>query len=105
MTSCSVFRSRFATVLKQGQPRIRCAGKILAVEGGLGLYELEGGIEVTSSKATGGDWKLGANGCRGASWSKECSVAACRQLRGECSVFWTSRVFMAIAPFLHRMVC
>ena len=20
-------------------------------------------------------------------------------------VFWTSRVFMAIAPFLHRMVC
>ena len=24
--------------------------------------------------ATRGDWKLGANGCRGASWSKECLV-------------------------------
>ena len=26
--------------------------------------------------ATRGDLKLGANGCRGASWSKECLVAA-----------------------------
>ena len=26
--------------------------------------------------ATRGDWKLGANGCRGASWSKESLVAA-----------------------------
>ena len=37
--------------------------------------------------ATRGDWKLGANGCRGASWSKECLVAAWRQLRGEGSCF------------------
>ena len=37
--------------------------------------------------ATRGDWKLGANGCRGASWSKECSVAAWRQIRGEISCF------------------
>ena len=27
MTSCSVFRSRFAASLKQDQPRIRCARK------------------------------------------------------------------------------
>ena len=26
--------------------------------------------------ATRGDWESGANGCRGASWSKECLVAA-----------------------------
>ena len=36
---------------------------------------------------TRGDRKFGANGCRGASWSKECLVAASRQLRGEGSCF------------------
>ena len=39
----------------QGQPRICCAGKSLAVEGGLSLPELEGGTEVTPSKVTRGD--------------------------------------------------
>ena len=52
MTSCSAFRSRLAASLKQGQPRIRCAGKRLAVEGGLRLHELEGGTEVKPS------WRL-----------------------------------------------
>ena len=47
--SCSVFRTRLAAFLKQGQPKIRCAGKTLAVEGGLRLHELEGGTEVTPS--------------------------------------------------------
>ena len=38
----SVFRRRFADSLKkQGQPRIRCAGKSLAVEGGSRLHESE----------------------------------------------------------------
>ena len=37
--------------------------------------------------ATGGDWTLEAKGCRGASGSKECSVAAWRQIRGEISCF------------------
>ena len=37
--------------------------------------------------ATRGDWKLGANDCRGASWSKECLVAAWWQLCGEGSCF------------------
>ena len=50
--NCSVFRSRFATSLKQGQSRIRCAGKSLAVEGSLRLHELEGRTEVTPS------WRL-----------------------------------------------
>ena len=35
------FRRKFADSLKQGQPRIRCAGKSLAVESGLRLHELE----------------------------------------------------------------
>ena len=34
-------------------------GESLAVEGGLRLHELEGGTEVTPSKATRGDWKRG----------------------------------------------
>ena len=34
-------------------------GKRLAVEGGLRLHEIEGGTEVTPSKATRGDWKRG----------------------------------------------
>ena len=34
------FRRRFAASLKQDQPRIRCAGKCLAVEGGLRLPEV-----------------------------------------------------------------
>ena len=42
MTSCSVFRRRFAACLKQS----------LAVEGGLRLHELERGTEVTPS------WRL-----------------------------------------------
>ena len=50
--SCNVFRSRFAACLKPGQLRIRCAGKSLAVEGGLRLHELEGRTEVTPS------WRL-----------------------------------------------
>ena len=33
------FRRRFADSLKQGQPRIHCAGKTLAVEGGSRLHE------------------------------------------------------------------
>ena len=35
------FWRRFADSLKQGQPRIRCAGKSLAVEGGSRLHEWE----------------------------------------------------------------
>ena len=34
-------------------------GKSLAVEGGLRLHELEGGTEITPSKATRADWKRG----------------------------------------------
>ena len=44
------FRSRFAASLKQGQLRIRCAGKSFAVEGGLRLHKLEGRKEVTPSR-------------------------------------------------------
>ena len=50
------------------------------------LHELEGGTS-HAVMATRGDWKLGANVCRGASWNKECLIAARRQLRGEGSCF------------------
>ena len=37
--------------------------------------------------ATRGDWKLGANGCRGASWSEERLGASSLQLREGDSCF------------------
>ena len=51
-------------------------GKRFAVEGGLRLHELEGGTEVTLSKATQGDWKRGESLSRnamerGTSWSQQ----------------------------------
>ena len=46
-------------------------GKSLAVEGGSRLHELDGRIRGHDVMATRGDWKLGANGCRGAFWSDE----------------------------------
>ena len=53
------FWSRFAASLKQGQSRIFCAGKSLAVKGGLRLHELEGRTEVTPS------WRLEVIGSYG----------------------------------------
>ena len=47
-------------------------GKSLAVEGGSRLNELDGGRNRGHAvMAIRGNWKLGANGCRGASWSEE----------------------------------
>ena len=57
--------------------------------------------------ATRGDWKLGANGCRGASWSDE--------RFGVNSLTATSRRGLLLSvylgfqghqtPYLHHMVC
>ena len=46
-------------------------GQSLAVEGGSRLHELDGRIRGHDVMATRDDWKLGANACRGVSWSDE----------------------------------
>ena len=46
-----------------------CQNKSHGIEGGSRIQE--GRTEVMLSKAARGDRKLDANGCRGASWSKE----------------------------------
>ena len=76
-------------------------GKSLAVEGGLGLHELEGQTEVTPSRRLEVIGKLRAIGYRGASWSEQLDGNFAERI----PVFWTSQVFMASTPFLHRMVC
>ena len=48
-----------------------CREKSLAVEGGARLHELEGRTEVTPSKRLEVIGRLGAIGCRGASWSEQ----------------------------------
>ena len=70
VTNYSVFPEEIRW-LYEARPALCCARKSLTVEGGSRLHELEGRTE-----ATRGDWKLGTNGCRGASWSKECLVVA-----------------------------
>ena len=74
-------------------------GKSLAVESGLRLQD--GRTEVTPSRRLEVIGRLGARGCRGASWSEQLDGNFAERI----PVFWTSQVFMAIAPFLHRMVC
>ena len=76
-------------------------GKSLAVVGGLRSHELEGRIEVTPSRRLEVIGRLGAIGCRGASWSEQLDDNFAERI----PVFWTSQVFMASTPFLHRMVC
>ena len=61
------FRRRFADSLKQGQPRIRCAGKESCRRGWLEATRV-GGTEVTSS--------MPGRGCQGERVRKECLVAA-----------------------------
>ena len=58
---------------------IQLVQKRYAVEGGSRLKELKGRTEVMPSMAARGYWKLGAIGCRGASWSEQLDG---KQLRG-----------------------
>ena len=71
-----------------------------AVEGGSRLYELKGRTEVMLSMAARGYWKLGAIGCRGASWSEQLDG---KKLRGEDSPF-LGTVFMASPPFFNYYI-
>ena len=70
-------------------------GKSLAVEGGSKLHELEGRTEVTPSRRLEVIGRLGAIGCRGASWSEQLDGNFAERI----PVFWTSQIFMASIPF------
>ena len=67
--------------------------------GGLRLHELKGRTEVMPSMAAQGDRKLGAIGCRGASWSEQLDDNELRGVLGSAigteriPVFWTSSAY------------
>ena len=97
MTSCSVSSEEIRWLSETRPALMLCKKK---------SSRLVGGTEVTSSKATRGDWKrcnrlLGNAMERGASWSQQLDGNFAKRTPD----FWISHVFMAIRPVLHRMVC
>ena len=88
---CHAYSDQFAGFLKLGQLNMLCREKVLPSRSGR--------TEVTPSRRFEVIERLGANGCRQSSWSELDGKFAER-----IPVFWTSQVFMALAPFFHRMV-
>ena len=75
VTSCSIFPEEIRW-LHEARPALCCARKTNRRRGQLEATRTGGTNRGHAVMANRGDWKLGPNGCRRASWSKECLVAA-----------------------------